>query len=64
MSASFCWWCRGRLVGPGGVPGREPLFFRTVKTMDDGQEVRVHVACEEDTKAFFTVNTAMPKAMR
>lgn len=42
------------------MAGREPLFFRMVKTMDDGQEVRVHVKCENDTKAFFTVNTAQP----
>ncbi len=62
MSAKFCWWCRGALVGPGGVAGREPLFFRAVKTMDDGQEVRVHVACEDETKKFFTVTTAQPSA--
>ena len=57
-SATFCWWCSGKLVGPGGIPGREPLFFRTVKTMDDGKEVRVHACCEQDTKNFFTVTTA------
>lgn len=57
-----CWWCKGRLVGPGGVPGREPLFYRTVKTTDDGQEVRVHATCEQDTKDFFTVITAQPRA--
>ena len=62
MSASFCWWCRGKLVGPGGVAGKEPLFYRTVKTMDDGKDVRVHVKCEQDTIAFFTVVTAQPNA--
>lgn len=61
MSATFCWWCRGKLVGPGGVAGREPLFYRTVKTMDDGQEVRVHAKCEQDTKDYFTVVTAIPR---
>jgi hypothetical protein len=57
---SRCWWCNGPLVGPGGVPGREPLFYRAVKTLDDGQTVRVHAKCEDDTKAFFTVVTAQP----
>ena len=62
MSAKFCWWCHRALVGKGGIAGREPLFYRTVKTMDDGQEVRVHVACEQPTKDFFTVTTAQPIA--
>lgn len=56
-----CWWCNGRLVGPGGVPGREPLFYRTVRTMDDGQVVRVHAKCEEDTENFFTVVSAQER---
>ena len=58
MSASFCWWCGRPLVGPGGVPRREPLFFREVQTTDDGQRVRVHVQCEPETIKFFTVETA------
>ena len=60
MSAKFCWWCTKPLVGPGGVPGRDPLFFREVQTMDDGQRVRVHVQCEPATVEFFTVTTAAP----
>jgi hypothetical protein len=60
VSASFCWWCHGPLVGLGGVVGREPLFCRVVKTMDDGQDVRVHVKCEQDTIDFFTITTAQP----
>jgi hypothetical protein len=62
MSAKFCWWCNNALVGPGGVAGMEPLFYRVVKTMDDGKDVRVHVACEDATKQFFTVVTASPSA--
>lgn len=62
MSATFCWWCRASLVGKGGVPGREPLFYRTVKTMDDGKEVRVHAKCERETIEFFTVVTAAPSS--
>lgn len=58
----LCWWCNKPLVGPGGVPGREPLFFRSVKTMPDGKEVQVHVQCEQATKDFFTVVTAQPSS--
>jgi hypothetical protein len=36
------------------------LFYREVKLMDDGQQVRVHVQCEQATKDFFTVTTASP----
>lgn len=60
MSATFCWWCQRALVGPGGVAGREPLFYRMVKTMPDGMDVRVHAKCEQATKDFFTVTTAQP----
>lgn len=59
MSATFCWWCNGALVGKGGKPGHEPLFYRTVKTTD-GVEVRVHVQCEQTAKDFLTVMTAQP----
>lgn len=63
MSAKFCWWCSRALVGPGGVAGREPLFYRTVKTTDDGKEVRVHLRCEQETIDFFTVTTAQPSGV-
>lgn len=43
-NAKYCWFCSGLLVGPGGVKGKEPLFFKLVKTQDD-LEVRVHVGC-------------------
>lgn len=46
-----CWWCQGRLVGKGGVAGREPLFYRVV-FISLVQDVRVHKCCEKDTKQF------------
>lgn len=45
-----CWWCMGKLVGPGGVKGKEPLFYRVVE-VEPGRHVRVHVTCEIETRA-------------
>lgn len=58
-NANFCWFCSGALVGPGGVPHKEPLFYRVVKT-HDGHDVRVHAACEKASINFMKVFTAKP----
>lgn len=47
----LCWWCDGRLVGPGGVAGREPLSFREVE-IQGGTKVKVHVVCAKETEWF------------
>jgi hypothetical protein len=52
MNLSFCWWCGKDLVGPGGIAGREPLYFRIIK-IKDNKEVRVHKMCEATAKEFF-----------
>ena len=49
----LCWWCNGKLVGPGGAPGKEPLSFRLVDNPHGEFPVKVHVACEKVTKQFF-----------
>jgi hypothetical protein len=61
-NANFCWFCSHPLVGAGGVPHKEPLIFRLIKT-HDGYEVRVHVRCEEFAKRhdqFMKKITAQP----
>lgn len=58
-NASYCWFCSKALVGPGGAPGKEPLFFREV-TIYDNNKVRVHAACEKAAIAFCKVFTAQP----
>lgn len=46
----LCWHCNGKLVGPGGVAGKEPLSFRLVDV--HGTKVKVHVTCEKDARDF------------
>lgn len=48
----LCWWCNGKLVGPGGVAGKDPLAFRMVAN-PHGMPVKVHAACEKAVKYFF-----------
>jgi hypothetical protein len=47
----LCWWCNGKLVGPGGVAGKEPLVFRLFTPPYATTPVKVHVTCEKDAKA-------------
>jgi hypothetical protein len=47
----LCWWCGGRLVGPGGVAGKEPLSFKLITPPYASMSVKVHVACEKDAIA-------------
>ena len=45
----LCWLCNGYLVGPGGVPGKEPLSFKLVE-IPQSTSVKVHIKCEKDAK--------------
>lgn len=47
----LCWWCGKRLVGPGGVAGKEPLSFRLFTPPFGTTPVKVHIVCEADAKA-------------
>lgn len=56
---TFCWWCSRKLMGKGGIAGREPLFYKLVNTPLFNQRVRVHRKCEEDTKSYFSRRAVM-----
>lgn len=56
---TFCWWCTRKLVGKGGVAGKEPLFYKMVNTPLFNQQVRVHCKCEEPTKSYFSQRAVM-----
>jgi hypothetical protein len=50
----YCWWCSSKLVGPGGVRGREPLFFKELTHEKLVSPVRVHKTCYENAMDFLT----------
>jgi hypothetical protein len=53
----YCWWCNSKLVGPGGVAGREPLFFKELTHNKLASPVRVHKTCYDP--AFNFLNDAL-----
>lgn len=59
--STHCWWCKGWLVGLGGVKGKEPLFYKVV--FDQlGNKVRVHKTCQKDAQK--SMITAQPRSTR
>lgn len=48
--ATWCHHCLGALVGPGGVRGKQPLFFSVLLTPVDRMPVRVHRKCVKDAQ--------------